>query len=331
MSKQQKRGSYRHLVQQDRDRIEGMLDASEEQKTIAKILKVDPSTISRERKRKRKNGRYDATVAQTKAQVKRSHSKYRGMKIENNRPMKQYIVRMLRQKRSPDEIAGRMRRERQLFFAGKNAIYRWLYSAYGQRYCKYLCTKRYNKKSRKRDPSRRVMIPNRVDISLRPKGSTNRSRYGHFEGDTIVAPRNALNTEAVALVADRKSKLLVGSKITSLSPTHMAHAIEKIQTQVVMKSCTLDNGIENKYHESWGVPAFFCAPHAPWQKPLIEGSIGLLRRWHFRKGTDWSRVSESRLQNALAFLNHKYRKSLNYQSAIEVAIAHGSMNTTLKH
>lgn len=328
MSKQQTR-YYRHLTQEDRDRMEALLDAGEKQKEVAKILKVDPGTISRERKRKRKNGRYDAATAQMKANVKRSRSKYRGMKIQAHPDLKKYIVRRLRQKRSPDEIAGRMKKDREPFRASKNAIYRWLYSVYGQRYCRYLCTQRYRRKPRHESVGR-VMIPNRVDISLRPKGSENRSRYGHFEGDTIVAPRNAPNTEAVVIAADRKSKLLVGTKIPSLSPVCMTGAIRNMETKVIMKSCTLDNGIENKHHKQWNVPAFFCEPHRPSQKPLIEGSIGLLRRWHFKKGTDWSTVSEQRFQNSLLFLNHKYRKSLKYQNAIEVAMAHGTMKTRLE-
>ena len=90
-----------------------------------------------------------------------------------------------------------------------------------------------------------------------------------------------------------------------------------------MKSMTMDNGIENKDHESWDVSAFFADPHSPWQKPMIENEIGLLRRWYFKKGTDWSLVSEDALQPAITFLNNKYRKSLGYQSALEVARAHG--------
>lgn len=322
-----RKGSYRHLTQADRDRMEALLDAGEKQKEVAKVLKVDPSTISRERRRQRKNGRYDATTAQIKAGVKRSRSKYRGMKIEKRPELKRYLLRGLRKKRSPDEIAGRMKREHRPFYASKNAIYRWLYSVWGQRYCRYLCTKRYRKKPRKKDSAERVMIPNRVGITELPRGARNRSRYGHFEGDTIVAPRNIPNTEAVAIAADRKSKLLIGTRIPSLSPVVMTKAVRNMQAKVVMKSCLLDNGIENKHHEEWGVPAFFCEPHHPSQKPLVEGSIGLLRRWYFPKGTDWSMVSEQRFQNSLLFLNHKYRKSLKYQSAIEVAMTHGSMKT----
>lgn len=309
--------------------MEALLERGEKQKTVARILKVNPATICRELKRKRKNGRYDAATAQMKAQVKRSQSKHRGMKIESNPELKAYLICGLRKKRSPDEMAGRMRRDHEPFHISKNTIYRWLYSVYGQRYCRYLCTKRYRKQPRKERVCRE-MIPNRIDISLRPAGCENRSRYGHFEGDTIVAPKNAPNTEAVAVIADRKSKLLVATRIPSLSAFVMTDAIKRMGKKVVMKSCTLDNGIENKHHEQWPVDAFFCEPSRPSQKPLIEESIGLVRRWKFKKGTDWGNVSEKLLQNVISFLNHKYRKSLKYQSAIEVAMAHGSMKTKLK-
>ncbi|MBI5220351.1 MAG: helix-turn-helix domain-containing protein [Candidatus Liptonbacteria bacterium] len=37
---------YHHLTQADRDRIEALLDAGERQEEIAKILKVDSSTVA---------------------------------------------------------------------------------------------------------------------------------------------------------------------------------------------------------------------------------------------------------------------------------------------
>ena len=58
------------------------------------------------------------------------------------------------------------------------------------------------------------------------------------------------------------------------------------------------------------------------QKPMVENTIGLLRRWFYKKGTDWSKVTEKELQEAISVLNNKYRKSLNYKSAMEVALAH---------
>lgn len=314
--------TYRHLNQFDRDRISALLQAGHLQKDIAGILKVDPGTISREIKnRQRKNGRYEATAAQLKADAARRASKYQGMKVESDPALKKYIITNLKDKRSPDEIAGRMGREKKTFKVSKDAIYHWLYSSWGQRYCPLLCTRRYRIRPRKKPATQRVMIPNRVSIDARPLEAGNKTRYCHFEVDTAVAPRRAKNTEAIALAADMKSKLMLGTKIPSLSPVNMTDALQRFQQQVPMASATTDNGIENKNHEQWGVPTFFADPHSPWQKPLIEQSIGLLRRWFFPKGTDWAIVSEEELQEALKVLNGKYRKSLGYKSALEASKA----------
>src|SRR3989344_6882480 len=125
MEQTKQRGGWHQLTVGQRDRIEALFDTGETQKEVAKILKVHPSTISRERKRKRKDGRYDADTAHYKACVKRLGSKYQGMKVEQNQDLRSHIIRELRRKRSPDEIAGRMKRDKQPFYASKNAIYKW--------------------------------------------------------------------------------------------------------------------------------------------------------------------------------------------------------------
>ena len=204
--------SFRHLKQNDRDRMEILLSQGMLQKDIAKVLKTDPSTISREKKRRKKrNGKYESKAAQQKAYVKRKNSEYQGMRVESNPGLKTYIISQLKEKRSPDEISGRMKLERKPFYAGKDAIYRWLYSVWGQKYSKYLCTKRYKKRKQKKK-SKREMIPNRLSIDQRPKGATNKTRYKHFEVDTAVAPRRANNNQAIAIATERKSKLDPGKK-----------------------------------------------------------------------------------------------------------------------
>ena len=85
----------------------------------------------------------------------------------------------------------------------------------------------------------------------------------------------------------------------------------------------MDNGIENRMHEKLSIPSYFCTPHSPWQKPLVEQSIGMIRKWCFKKGTDLSAVSNLKYQEALVFMNHKKRKSLGYLSAYEVSLKRG--------
>ena len=164
------------------------------------------------------------------------------------------------------------------------------------------------------------MIPNKISINQRPLGASHKTRYRHFEGDTVVAPKKVSNTESIAIAAERKTNFLVGTKIPSLSPVQMQKAVDLVKKKVWINSLTLDSGIENRYHEQFGVLTYFCDPHSPWQKPHVENNIGLLRRWFMKKGTNFAEVSEEQLQEYMFILNNKYRKSLNYKSAYEVAL-----------
>lgn len=319
-----KQKHYRHLDQYDRDRIEAMLVSGHKQNEIAHILKVDKGTISREIKRRRlKIGVYDASRAQMKANVKRSNSKYQGMKIEKHSLIRDYIIGQLKEYRSPDEIAGYLKRMKMTPRVQTNAIYKWLYSSYGNAYAKYLCTKRHRRKPRKSVPTQRVMIPNAISISAAPLGAQHKTRYCHFDADTAVSPKKSGSTASIALAVERKINYLVGTKLPNLKPAEMHQAIERIGIRVRMKSLTLDRGIENRSHESWSVPAFFADPRSPWQKPHVENNIGLLRRWFIPKKTNLAEISEEVLQKYISILNHKYRKSLGYRSAYELAHEHG--------
>lgn len=314
--KRKSRKTFRHLAQHDRDRMELLLREGYLQEEIALVLKVDPGTISRERKRQRKNGVYDADTAQHKAQVQRGFSKYQGMKVESNPVLRAYVIRELQRYRSPDEIAGRMKKDGLPFACTKDAIYAWLYSMWGQAYCKYLCTKRYRPRSQKNKP-KREMIPRAAPLDERPIQGI------HAEGDTFVSPKKAKTTASAAVVCFKETKLLLGTKIPNLRPATMAQAVSAVVADLKVDTLTLDRGIENKNHEEFGIPTYFCDPHSPWQKPNVEQAIGLLRRWFIPKGTDLRTVSEEKLQEYLFVLNGKWRKSLGYQSAYEASAKRG--------
>lgn len=312
-----KRKKFRHLDQSDRDRIEALLRAKHQQKEIAEILKVNKGTISREvNRRKRKNGYYDATTAQTKAKAQRAASKYQGMKIEEYPELRKRIISGLKENRSPDEIAGRMKEEKVAPRVSTNAIYKWLYSNWGQAYCRYLCTRRY-KKRKQQKKTKREMIPDRISLEKRPE------KGKHAEGDLFVSPTKTGTQRSGALICVLETKLLFGTMIGNKKPATMTQAVKKIMLKVSIDDLTLDNGIENRDHKQFGIDTYFADPHSPWQKPHVENSIGLLRRWFIPKKTDLRNVSEEQFQGYLDILNNKYRKSLGYRSAYEVSLKQG--------
>lgn len=313
-TKKKKRKPFIHLNQFERDRLEILLKAKVKQKDIAVVLKVNPSTISREKKRKRKNGYYDAETAEHKASIKRSNASYKGRKIEESNRLKEHIVTELKQKRSPDEISGRMKKESMPFYVGKDAIYAWLYSSFGQQYCKYLCTKQYRRRKQKRK-TRREMIPNRVSLKQRPVLGE------HIEGDLFVSPSKLGTSASGALFCVESTQLLVGMMVPDKRPSSFVVAVHTKVLTLGVDDLTLDNGIENRNHQQFGISTYFADPHAPWQKPHVENNIGLLRRWFVPKNTDLRTLPDEVFQNHLNVLNHKYRKSLGYMSAYEVSLA----------
>ena len=311
------RKSFKHLDFRSRDRIEALWRAGHEQKEIALVLGVHKSTVSREIQcRKKGDGEYKGSVAEHKAQILRSNSRYQGMKIEQYQWIRKYIVSELKKYQSPECIAGRMKKEKWLVRVSSDAIYRWLRSSFGQRYCKYLCTKRYRKK-KSGGGAQRYIIPNMVSIHNMPADP------GFVtEGDTFLSPKKVSKASAV-LVVWRETKLLKGELVKSLRPVYTTRVMRKIHSENISDLLILDQGGENREHEKFGVPSVFCDKACPRQKPLVENSIGQLRKWWWPKGTNLSRVTKEEFQEKLEIMNNKYKKSLQYRSANEASREYG--------
>ena len=316
MKKSSKRASFVHLREKERDRIHALYGEGHDQKSVAEILGVNPSTISRELNRYDKTTwRYNATRAEADAKEKRTHSKCAGMKIEAHPELKKRIIRELKELRAPDEIAGRMKKEKLPVRIGTNALYKWLYSDYGKPYCKYLCSRRVHKKKQSRQ-SKRHLIPNRISLRERPTDDL----QVHGESDLFVSPTNLHSPTVGHLIVIPKAHLLVGQLIANKKPSVMVDSMKAIQKKVKVTTWTMDNGTENQWHEQFGIPTFFCTKGSPWQKPHVESNIGLIRRWFLPKGTDLAKVSDATFQSMLHTMNHKYRKSMGYKSAYEVSV-----------
>ena len=284
-------------------------------RAIAKSLGRSPNTISYELRKNKTKGLYDPKKAEDKARLRKRMRRLQWMKIEEIPELKRYLIEKLKRKWNPDEISGRMRLERKPWYVSKNSIYRWLYSYRGQRYCPLLYSKRYHRRKRV-GSKKRVLIPNRVDISKRFKGANNLTRYGHWEKDAVNSKQGV--SASLAVATERKSRLLVARKVRNMSPVDHEIATRKMLEQKKAISITRDNGIENIYHQKTSIPSFFCESYSSWQKGGIENQNKLIRIF-FPKGTDFRFVTQERVVQAIELINEKPRKILGYRSALEVA------------
>lgn len=283
---------------------------------IAGALDRSPNTVSYEVKNNSVNGEYDPIKAHAKARVRKRMSKFQWKKIEEGKGLKGYIIDGLKNHQNPDEISGRMRKEKGLFYASKTAIYEWLRSNRGQYFCRYLYSKRCRARKQKKNKTERVMIPDRVSIDKRFLGAMRRTRYGHWEKDSIVSGRGGRGSLAVA--QERKSRLIVARKTETMSPVEHTKATQAMLSGLMVKSVSFDNGIENKNHRELDLPTFFCDPYSSWQKPGVENANKMVRRY-FPKGTDFRDVRQSDVDRVISIINNKPRKILGYRTALEVA------------
>lgn len=306
------------LSRAERLEIGILLSRGYSRRAIAYALGRGKTAIADEIVRNGTGGAYDPLKADAKARVRLRHRRLDWRKLDADQKLQESVVVMLERHWNPDEIAGYLKRTGGAYVS-KTAIYGWLRTGRGARHCSLLYSKRCTKK-RHLKKTVRVMIPDRLSIHKRFQGADNRTRYGHFEADTVVSGRRG--TGAVSVAIERKSRLVVLGKLATLRPSEHAGVLRTMLAPCMVKSVTFDNGIENKDHRDLGVPTFFCDPYSSWQKGSVENVNKMVRRY-LPKGTDLSQVLQETFDDIADTINQKPRRVLGFRSAYEVAIQSG--------
>ncbi len=303
----------------ERNEIFILLGKKYSMREIGKALGRSPNTISYEISKNSVNGVYDPERANSKAKVSLRSRRFQWQKINENIELRRCIVEGLKKHWNPDEISGRMKEEKKSFYVSKTAIYEWLRSNRGQKYCKYLYSKRYYKKKQDKK-TERVMIPNRVSIDIRSEAVLNRTRYGHWEKDAVCSPKGI--KASLAVMQERKSRYIDARKTDGFKSSEHNQKILEMKKCKKMLSITYDNGIENRKYEELCIPSYFCHPYSSWQKGGVENANKMIRRY-IPKKTDLSKITEEYLEEIIKIINNKPRKILGYRSSLEVARENG--------
>ena len=325
--------AHHHFTPAEQSEISILLKKKYSHHCIADALGCVQSSISREVKRNSVNGTYDPKKAKQKARVRRTHSKYQGMRIQDRPALKAYVIKYLKKKWTPEEISGRLKEvDTHLPYVSAKGIYKWLYSAWGQRYCPLLPKQRYTPKKKTGKKVKRVMIPNRVGIEKRPEEANSRSAYGHLETDTMLSGRKTGSRAALTLLHDRKARFTCLKRIPNLKSSTNAKALTKMGKTILSLTITHDNGIENKNHEdvarNLSVQTFFCNPYSSWEKGSVENTIGRIRRF-IPKGSDVNAYTNKEITDIEHWLNHTPRKCLGYKTPYEVMLENNLLQSSI--
>lgn len=309
---------YRRVTYEDRCQIYALSKGGTSQESIASVLGVSQSTVSRELRRNRGQRGYRFKQAEAKAQARQA---IRRKPRKLTASVRRKVEAKLRQMRwSPEQISGWLRD--QGIKLSHERIYQmiWQDKRDGGNLWRSLRRrgKRYNKRAGKN--AGRGLIPNRIDISDRPAIVAHKARLGDWEGDTVAS---AGHKGGLLTLVERKSLLTKISKLRRST----ARATQKATVRRLkpignfVHTITFDNGKEFAAHQGIAhaltAKIFFATPYHAWERGLNENTNGLIRDF-FPKGTDFSTISNAEVAKVERLLNARPRKSLGFRSPQEV-------------
>ena len=323
---------YTHLTLQERCVIAHLSREGHGPCEIGRQLKRPAGTISRELKGNR-GGRpravYQAQAAQQHSAQRRHDANARRDKTRC-KLLQQAIRRGLKQRWSPKIISEQLKRQHprqttrdRALRVSAPTIYAYLKrdADSGGKLARRLPRRGKGRKPNGSRAKRREALPGRKCITQRPAGAENRSRLGHWEGDTVEGAHKA---SYVVTLVDRKSRLSLLGKAKDKS----AATINAVMTSLLerlprcrRRTTTLDNGTEfsgfEQLETQLGMAIYFTHPYSPWERGTNEQTNGLLRMF-LPKGTDFRHVTDAKLARIEQMLNNRPRKCLNYRTPAEV-------------
>lgn len=309
--------TYHQLTPGERYELSALRKQGFRPAEIARALGRHRSTITREiRRNSRKDGAYRPSAADEMTRGRRSRSR------RNQRFTAadwELVETWLREDFSPEQVSGWLRRFR-LLSISHETIYRhiWLDKRRGGTLHRHLrCAQKKRRKRYGRYDSRGRLAGKR-HISERPCGAENRTRVGHFEGDTVLGT----DKHCLLTLVDRKTGFTIIGKLTSRTvEATNRRAIQLIRRATRrVRSVTVDNGTEfhgyKTIEAATGADFFFATPHHSWERGTNENTNGLIRQYA-PKRTSLAHLTQADCDAIANKLNNRPRQRLGFRTPNE--------------
>ena len=303
--------SYKHFNIETRSCIAYSLKNMKSIREISKILNCSHSSISREIKRNSKNGIYNPAIAE---KLSKERSKNCGSKGKLTLELKEEISKRLKKHHSPEQISGRLIKEKYISKLSFKSIYNWISKGLIPKINK-LNLRRKGKRSKESETRGKIGGTN---ISERPLKVELRKELGHWEGDTILGEGRILT------LVERVSRFTYIFKLEGKVSESVKEKIKKLRKMLpkkLLKSITFDNGKEFSKHRGINletlIEIYFSNPGKPHERGTNENTNGLLREY-FPKGRNLKKVDNTELSEVFLELNTRPRKCLNYNTPLEI-------------
>jgi IS30 family transposase len=286
---------------------------------IARVLGRHRSTILREVRRNRaaSDGTYRPQLADWYARGRRSRSRRNSHFGVNDFRL---VERLLRRKWSPEQISGRLRKDKTLTISHET-IYRhtWKDKADGGDLYKYLRCATKKRRKRHNTYDSRGRLAGKRHISERPCWVEKRKSIGHWEVDTVVG---AGAKDCVATLVERKTGFTMLGKLPDRCKLSMSKRLRSLirREQKSFKTITADNGTE--FHDYEAVERatrakfYFATPYHSWERGTNENLNGLLRQY-LPKRSNLAGLTQRQCDAIARQLNIRPRKRLGYRTPEE--------------
>lgn len=323
--------SFKHLSLYERGMIYALLKEGRSIRYIARQLRRDPGTISREIRRGTTTQlRSDLTTVEAyfPETGQAVYAKHRAMsgslcKMALVEPFLQFAeTKILHDKWSPDAIVGFCRSQPE--WQDKTLVCaKTLYNYIDQGLLK-VCNLDLLLKVRRKTKKQIVRKNKRIlgqSIEHRPAEVETRQEFGHWEIDTVIGKRS---DDAVLLtITERKTRQEVIILLAQKDTSSVQAGLEKLKEHFgdrfpkVFRSITADNGSEFTDLESvlkpWNSTVYYSHPYSSWERGTNERHNGLIRRF-IPKGKAISEVEPATIQRVQNWCNHLPRKILGYKT-----------------
>jgi IS30 family transposase len=294
-----------------------LLTTRKSQTDCAKILGIARSNVCLEINRnKDEDGVYRGLHAHRRYLARRKEAKTKERKIENDTKLRNYIITHLKKYWSPEQIAGRLKREKKSDIVHET-IYRWIYEKRKDLtvYLRHEKSKYRRKRgSLARKTQNKALKMRRIEE--RPSVVNDRSRIGDWEGDTVIGKERK---QRILTYVERKSGFAMADVLHEVTAEIVEKKTEKLFLSLPRNkrlTLTRDNGLEfgdldRTLEERTKMEVYRATAYSSWERGTNENWNGLLRQF-FPKGMLFATVTSYHIKEAVRLLNDRPRKRLGY-------------------
>lgn len=334
---------FKHLSQNDRIKMETMLNSGHKVVEVAEYLHVHRSTIYREIKRgeyTHRNSDYTEETRYSSDLGQKNHDwnaqgKGRNIKIGNDRPLAEYIEgKIIEDKYSP-EAALAAAAESGIEFTTSISV-RTLYRYIDKGIFLKLTNKDLPVKGKRKKHNKRVRVQKRASagesIENRPDEVKDREIFGHWEMDTVKG-KQGVTKSCMLVLTERKTRDEIIVKLPDQKAASVVEAIDRLERKwgdmftKVFRSITVDNGVEFSDYEGLErsvlhegekrIFAFYCHPYSSWERGSNENNNRLIRR-HIPKGEDFDEKQDRDIEYIENWINNYPRGIFGFKTSAQL-------------